>query len=340
MLALVLAEFGRMTVQELPDPEPGPGEVLIEVAFTGICGSDIHGFTGANGRRVPGQVMGHETSGHVAAVGTGVDPDLVGASVTVNPVVVPASDALAWRGREQQHPGKYVIGVAADVVAAFAQRMVVPARNVVRLPAGLTLAGGALVEPLAVATHAVGRVGPVTGPVLVAGGGPIGQSVVAALKQAGVVDVLVSEPSAVRRTLVERLGAVALDPSVGPVLEQVRAQVGGRAVAALDAVGTSASVAACLTATEPGATICLIGMGAPTLELPAFEVSTQERVLTGSFAYSSVDFDLAVARLAATPQFAEAMVSRTVAFDAAPEAFAALAAGDGTPGKVLVELAG
>ena len=338
MKGLVLAEFGRMTIADLPDPTPGPGEVLVEVACTGICGTDVHGFTGANGRRVPGMVMGHETSGRVLALGAGVTGPAEGAAVTVNPVVVPAADAAVWRGREQQHPGKYVIGVKPDVVAAFAQLLVVPARNIVPLPDGMPLQHGALVEPLAVATHAVGRLGVVSGPVLVTGGGPIGQSVTVALRQAGVQRVLVSEPTASRRELLSVLGATAIDPAQGPVPEQVFALVGEPATAALDAVGSSGTVADCLAATALGATVCLVGMAGPRLELAAFDITAAERCLVGSFAYSSLDFARAVERLAGTRDFGDALISRTVPLAQAPEAFTALAAGDGTAGKVLVAL--
>jgi threonine dehydrogenase-like Zn-dependent dehydrogenase len=94
MRALVLEDFHTMTVQERADPVAGPGDVLIEVLVTGICGSDLHGYTGQNGRRVPGQIMGHETVGRVAAVGPGVHDVEVGVLVTVNPVVVPEEDAV------------------------------------------------------------------------------------------------------------------------------------------------------------------------------------------------------------------------------------------------------
>ena len=339
MKALVLVEFGRLEVRDLPDAQPGPGEVVVEIACTGICGSDIHGFTGANGRRVPGMVMGHETSGRVLALGEGVAGPAVGTPVTVNPVVVPTEDAAAWRGREQQHPGKWIIGVRPDVVAAFGQQVVVPARNLVALPDGMPLAHGALVEPLAVATHAVGRLHPGPGAVLVTGGGPIGQSVVVALQQAGVGTILVSEPTAARRDVLATLGAIPLDPNSGPLRDQVIAAIGEPASAAVDAVGATSSLADCLTATLPGATVCLVGMASPRLELSAFDISTAERTLMGSFTYSSTDFAQALAGLAAAPAAADALISRTVPLADAPATFTALAKGDGTPGKVLVDLA-
>lgn len=338
MKALVLVEFGRLEVQDLPDAQPGPGEVVVEIAYTGICGSDIHGFTGANGRRVPGMVMGHETSGRILALGEGVDAPPVGTPVTFNPVVLPDVDAAAWRGREQKHPGKWIIGVRPDVVAAFGQQVVVPVRNLVVLPDGMALAHGALVEPVAVATHAVGRLNPDGGVVLVTGGGPIGQSVVVALQQAGVGTVLVSEPTAARRDVIAQLGAIPLDPEAGPLRDQVVAAIGEPASGAIDAVGATGSLADCLTATVPGATVCLVGMATPRLELSAFDISTAERTLVGSFTYSSDDFAQALASIAAAPAAAAALITRTVPLAEAPATFTALAAGDGTPGKVLVAL--
>src|SRR3954471_12508770 len=127
MRALMLAEFGRMEVVERPDPSPGPGEALLAIVATGICGSDLHGFTGANGRRVPGQIMGHESVGRVAALGSGVDGITVGEPVTFNPVIIPDEDVRTYAGREQHSPNKYVIGVQHDVVASFAEMITVPA---------------------------------------------------------------------------------------------------------------------------------------------------------------------------------------------------------------------
>jgi threonine dehydrogenase-like Zn-dependent dehydrogenase len=230
MRALVLAEFGRMVVEERPDPTAAPGEVLIRIVATGICGSDIHGFTGANGRRVPGQVMGHESVGRVAALGQGVDGLEIDSPVTFNPVVIPDVDVERYAGCEQRCPNKYVIGVKQDVVSSFAEYVAVPARNVVALREDMPIEHGALIEPLAVAVHAVRRVAAGRGrSALVVGGGPIGQSVVLALAMEGVEDVVVSEVEPARRALAERLGARTVDPAAGPVPQQVERLLEGRA---------------------------------------------------------------------------------------------------------------
>ena len=341
MKALVLRDFGQMVVDELPDPTAGPGEVLVAVVATGICGSDLHGYTGENGRRVPGQVMGHESVGRVAALGPGTEDTglAVGDVVTFNPVVVPESAVEEYAGREQMCPDKYVIGVAPQVVASFAQLLAVPRRNVVALPADMPIEHGALVEPLAVAVHAVRRAGVQPGQaVFVAGAGPIGQSVVLALLMAGVERIAVSDVAAGRRALVEQLGARSLDPAAGPTPDQVRAALDGPADVSIDAVGIDRTVQDCLLSTRLGGSVCLVGMGAPQLSLDAYRISVDEHTLVGSFTYSSVDFADAAAWVGGAASQAAALISRSVPLAQGPDAFAALARHDGTPGKVLVRL--
>jgi threonine dehydrogenase-like Zn-dependent dehydrogenase len=341
MKALVLREFGQMVVDELPDPAPGPGEVLVSVVATGICGSDLHGYTGENGRRVPGQVMGHESVGTVAAFGPGTEGAglTIGDTVTFNPVVLPESALQEYAGREQMCPDKYVIGVAQHVVSSFAQRLAVPLRNVVALPAEMPVEYGALVEPLAVAVHAVRRAGVRPGQaVFVAGAGPIGQSVVLALLMAGVERILVSDVDAGRRALVQQLGARPLDPAAGPAPDQVRAAFDGPADVSIDAVGIEPTLQDCLLATRIGGVVCLVGMGAPRLSLDAYRISVDEHSLVGSFTYSSTDFADAAAWVGTAPPQAAALISRSVPLADGPAAFAALAQHDGTPGKVLVRL--
>lgn len=341
MKALVLRQFGQMVVDELPDPTPGSGEVLVSVVATGICGSDLHGYTGENGRRVPGQVMGHESVGTVAALGAGTEGSglAIGDTVTFNPVVLPESALEEYAGREQMCPDKYVIGVAQHVVSSFAQLLAVPLRNVVALPAEMPVEYGALVEPLAVAVHAVRRAG--VGPgqaVFVAGAGPIGQSIALALLMAGVERILVSDVDAGRRALVQSLGARSLDPAAGPAPDQVRAAFDGPADVSIDAVGIDRTLQDCLLATRLGGVICLVGMGAPRLSLDAYRISVDEHSLVGSFTYSSIDFADAAAWVGTAPPQAAALISRSVPLAEGPAAFAALAQHDGTPGKVLVRL--
>lgn len=341
MRALVLEDFHRMAVEVRPDPIPGPGEVLLEMVATGICGSDLHGYTGENGRRVPGQVMGHESAGRIVALGDGVTRDdlVIGSPATFNPVIVPESEVSEYIGREQHAPGKRVVGVASDIVSSFAQLVAVPARNVVPLPTDMPIENGALVEPFAVAIHAIRRLGlRADDRLVVAGGGPIGQSTVLAAIAAGVTQIVVSEPDTARRELVASLGAIVVDPSNGPLADQVHAVWGRPADAGADAVGITQTLGEVLSATRLGASVVLVGMGAPRLDLDAYAVSTQERTVIGSFTYSAPDFRDAADWIGAHPELAGRLISRQVPLDEAAHAFADLAAHDGTPGKVIVRL--
>ncbi|MFE6965299.1 zinc-binding dehydrogenase [Agromyces sp. NPDC057679] len=338
MRALVLHDIGELRVEDRPAPAPGEGEVLIRIVATGICGSDVHGYTGENGRRFPGQIMGHESVGRIAELGRGTESFglAVGRPVTFNPVVVPVEDAATYAGREQHNPRKYVIGVAPEHDASFAEYVIVPARNVVALDDAMPIEYGALIEPIAVALHAVRRVrSDGDRRALVVGGGPIGQSVVLALKLEGIEQVYVSEVDPARRALCERLGAAVVDPTAESVTDRVMAD-GGLVDVALDAVGITPTLTDALNATAFGGRVCLVGMGSPEIGFPAFRVSTEERSIIGSFTYAAQDFVDAAAYVARGDAEIGELISREVTPEEADAAFAALAEGDGTPGKVLV----
>ncbi|WP_341953614.1 alcohol dehydrogenase catalytic domain-containing protein [Salinibacterium sp. TMP30] len=339
MLVLALEAYGKMVVQERPDPVAGDGEVLISTIATGICGSDIHGLTGETGRRVPGQVMGHETVGRVSAMGpsTGAAGFSVGDLVTFNPVV-PCGRCDASRSGEWQHcEDRVLIGVDSTTVAAFAQYVVVPESNVVSISETMPETYGALIEPLAVAFHAVRRVVVhKDDKILVVGGGPIGQSVILAARRSGASGIIVSEIDPDRRELCEQIGAVAIDPGQEDVQAAVRRQFGSLADVSIDAVGIGKTLADAIEATKLGGRICLVGMGAPVISLDAYQVSTADKSIVGSFTYSDGDFRDAAKWVSSGPSELARLISLEVPLEEAPSLFTRLAAHDGTPGKVLV----
>ena len=341
MRALELKDFGKLEVVDRQQPTAGPNEVLINIVATGICGSDIHGYTGENGRRHPGQVMGHESVGRIAALGPGTEDAglTVNQPVTFNPLISCNSCEACLAGQQQHCPDRTVIGVNPALVSAFAEQLAVPVANVVPLSPETPIVYGALIEPLAVAFHAVRRARISAGQkVLVIGGGPIGQSVILAAIQEGAAQVLVSEMDPERRALCERLGATSIDPVSAPVDEQVRAAFGSLADTTVDAVGIKPTIATALTSTKFGGVVSLVGMGSPELVFDAYRVSTEEREIVGSFCYSNQDFRDAAAWVdQGSPVLAE-LISREVPLEDADAAFAGLAAADGTAGKVLVRL--
>lgn len=348
MKALVMTGPWALEVQEIADPTPGPDEVVVRIAATGICGSDFHGFTGDTGRRHAGQVMGHETVGYVEALGAGVaDPALApGALVTINPVLSCDACEVCASGNEQSCPNRKVIGVAPELVSAFADKIVVRASNVVPLAPGLDPELGALVEPLAVGYHAAVRGGCGAGDrVLVIGGGPIGQACFLAAQRLGASAVAVSDVNPLRRDLCASLGATVLDPTGdgpggGGLGERVAEALGGKATLVIDAVGLTPTLRDAIAASTFGARIVLVGMGAPTVELPAYGISTEERTLVGSFCYSRDHFAATAAWVGSTDVPLARLIDGRVGYAGAAGAFTDLAKGATDASKILVFPAG
>lgn len=325
MRALVFHGPWDIRVEERPDPTPGPDDALIEIVATGICGSDIHGFTGENGRRHPGQVMGHETVGRIRS-GAGLS---AGTLVTVNPILRCGQCAGCTSEPAGRCTNSRVIGVAPDVSSAFADLMVAPVRNVVALPASLPDEYGALIEPLSVGFHAMRR-GLCTSSdsVLVIGGGPIGQAAALAARRLGAAAITVSEPDARRRALLERLGIAAIEPGD---LSSVSAPT-----LVVDAVGSGGSVADALSVSAPGARVVLVGMQRPTVEIAAYAVSVDERTIIGSYSYSDQEFVETAKWVGTAPAELAELIEGRVGWTDAPATFTGLAKGENPASKVLV----
>ena len=341
MRALVLEDWYKLTVVDWPDPVAAPGDVVLEINATGICGSDVHGFTGETGRRQRGQIMGHETVGRIVALGAEIDPSLgleLGGIATVNPVLNCGCCERCVSGAEQACSARRVLGVEPSVPAAFAEQMVVPARNVVALPSSMPIEFGALVEPLAVGYHAVrrSRMAPVDR-VLVLGGGPIGQACALAVQREGVGALVVSEPRIERRRLIDSLGIAAFE-AVGDsdFAESIAEILGGPPTVVIDAVGSGPTLDAAFSAAPPGATLVLVGMGAAQIPLQAYEVSTKERSIVGSFCYTREEFAATAAWVGTAPANLARLIDGHVGLDGADAAFAELARGENPASKVLV----
>lgn len=339
MRALVYHGPWQIAVEEVDDPEPGPGEALLEVRAAGICGSDLHGFTGHTGRRSPGQIMGHEVVGRIRGLGpaigeTELRPGLLAA---VNPVIGCGRCASCNAGTPQQCPDRRVIGVTPDLRSAFAELMVAPASNVIVLGDDTPEEHGALVEPLAVGYHAARRGGCTCADrVLIVGGGPIGQACLLAARRCGARSIVVSEPNAARRELLQRLGATVIDPSADGIVERSRALLEGPATLVLDAVGSSSTLADALRASGLGGRVVLVGMNEPSVTLAAFAVSTEERTVIGSFCYSPTDFADTAAWVSTNPPELAELIEGRVDMYGAVSMFTELAAGRACESKVLL----
>lgn len=173
MKALVFQKPYRLTWEERPEPMAGPGEAVVETRAVGICGSDLHGYTGESTRRTPGNPMGHEAAGQVVALGPDVPAGWLGRRVALFPLLACGQCDQCLAGRIQRCRKRRFLG--NNVVGAMAERLALPLENLHPLPGTMSWIQGALTEPLAVAIHAVRLAGDLAGrTVLIAGGGPIG----------------------------------------------------------------------------------------------------------------------------------------------------------------------
>ena len=233
MKALLLSAYNELTVEELPKPTVGPDELLIEVAACGICGSDVHGYDGSTGRRIPPIVMGHEAAGIVAAVGAGVTSFEVGDRVTFDSTVYCGECAYCRRGEVNLCDQRQVIGVSCGEyrrAGAFAEFLTVPARIAYRLPESFRLRRRRCWRRWRWRCMAV-AVSEMQGgeTVLVIGAGMIGLLLVQAARAAGCARVFVSDVDATRLELAEQMGADrTLEASGTALIEEILRLTGGR----------------------------------------------------------------------------------------------------------------
>jgi L-iditol 2-dehydrogenase len=303
MKALVLEAYKKLVYQDVPDPEPAPDEVLVQVQACGICGSDVHGWDGSTRRRIPPLIMGHEASGVIAALGEKVQSWRIGDRVTFDSTIYKLDDWYTRRGQYNLSEGRTVLGVSPVDYrrhGAFAEYVTVPQHILYKLPEGVTFNQAAMVEPVAVAFHAV-ELTPLSlnDSVVVVGTGMIGLCIIQALRLRGcriwAVDIDQS-----RLRLAKTFGAdrcfAADDPAIAATIKQQTNRRG--ADAAFEAVGISDSIKTAISCVRRGATVTLVGNLSPLIELPLQAVVTQQLRLQGSCAIAG-EYPAVLAMMAA-----------------------------------------
>lgn len=292
MKALLLSAPHTLAVADVDTPTPAAGEVLVRVAACGICGSDVHGFTGSTGRRIPPLVMGHEAAGTVAAVGAEVADLPPGTRVALDSTVFCGGCESCRSGRENLCTDRQVLGVSCGTYrrhGCFAEYVCVPRRILHPIPAAVDFVAAALLEPLTIALHAVNlaAAGSATRSAVVVGAGTIGLAVVAALKARGVPRIAAIDLDATRLEHARRLGATevfAAGDAAGPAAARWgrgSADADGADIA-IEAVGSTAAVRTAIESVTRGGTVVLVGNVAPQIELPLQQVVTRQIRLQGS----------------------------------------------------------
>jgi L-iditol 2-dehydrogenase len=336
MKAMVFVGPGEMTVMDRPDRPPGPDEVVVAVHASGICGSDVHGYLGLTGRRQPGMVMGHEAAGDVIELGPDVAGLAKGTRVALRSILGCGRCDLCQRGQPNVCEQRQGLGMQFD--GAYAERMVVPAELAVPIPDALTYEHAALVEPFAVALHAV-AITPLepTDDVVIVGAGPIGLLTLLAVHLRGARSVAITDRSPHRLAMARSLGAdLAIDVRATDPVDAIRSATAGRgADVVFEAVGVTATVVQSLAAVRTAGHVTWIGNSAPIVELPMQDLVTRELTLRGSYTFSS-EFEEAIDLLATSQVDISPLIELTAPLEDGPGLFRRL--GDGTLEAVKVVL--
>ncbi len=348
MRAAVFHGKEDVRVEQVDEPAPGRGQVKLRNSHSGICGSDLHIYYSPEAAGIdftephpvtgslPPQVLGHEFSGTVVELGEGVSNVAVGDRVAVWPVYYCGQCAACRRGRFNacRHIGFHGISSHGGGMAEFTT---VAADKLHPLPENVDLRMGALVEPMAVAWHAVSQSKVEPGQsALVAGAGPIGIGTWFALRARGVDRVLVSEPSAERRDVLARLGADVADPGAGGLGAAVADFTDGDGVdVAFDAAGVGPAVSSALTALTPGGRLVIVAIHERGFEFNPTALVMGETEVVGALAYLPQDFDEVIAAMAQGEYATEGWVEE-IDVDQVVDAFGRLRQGLGM--KVLVSV--
>ena len=290
MKALVLKEYKQFAYENVPTPAVGPEEVLIAVKACGICGSDVHGMDGSTGRRRPPIIMGHEAAGVIAEIGSAVKDWAPGDRVTLDSTIYCGRCEFCRRGEINLCNNRRVLGVSCEEYrqhGAFAEFVAAPPHILYRLPHAVTFEQAALVEPFAIALHAIRRaLVTLNDTVVVIGAGMIGLALLQALKRTGCGRLISVDIAADRLTLASKCGATnVINSATENAAEAILTLTDGRgADLAFEAVGVTATVDLALRCVRKGGAVTLVGNVAPKIEFPLQIAVTRELTIYGSCA--------------------------------------------------------
>jgi len=314
---------------------PGPGEVRLNVAYVGICGTDVHIYHGAMDHRVKlPQIIGHEMSGTVAEIGSGVSGLAIGDPVVVRPL---DNRAETPADRGYSHICRNLKFIGIDSPGAFQNSWTVPAFTVHKTPVGVDLKLAALAEPLAVACHDVRLSEAKPGELaVVIGGGPIGILVALVARAAGAT-VILSEVNAYRLKFARSLGLEAVHPGENDLAALCRERTGGSgADLVFEVSGASAAVATMTDLLAIRGRIVVVAIHPNPIEINLFQFFWKELQMRGARVYEPEDYEKALSLMAAGTLLLEKMITRVEPLENLPEAFRQL---DESPDamKVLIQ---
>ncbi len=341
MKALVHTTPLQFEYRDVPEPQFSDDEVLVRVKAVAICGSDVHGYTGSTGRRIPPIIMGHEASGIVKVFGRNVRNLAVGDRITFDSTVYCNQCPSCRQGRVNLCANREVLGVSTAAFhrdGAMAEYVVVPWWIAYRLPDTVSFEEAALIEPASVGLHAA-RITPidVNDIVAIVGAGQIGLFAMQGVHVKGAGKIAVLDVKEERLAHARRLGAdVTINPSGADVTAEMRRTVGrAEADAVLEAVGTETTVTLALSLTKLGGHTTLVGNITPRIQVSLQDIVLRELTIRGSCAVAG-EYQAALDLMAAGRIQAKPLISRIMPLAEGQQAFDALRRGE--PGLVKIVL--
>lgn len=295
MLQQVMTAPGKIEFREVPVPEPGDGQVLVKIMEIGVCGSDIHVYRGEHPFTSYPVTQGHEVSGIIEKLGAGVEGLKVGQKVTIQPQVVCGECWPCRNGRYNLCESLKVMGFQTTGVAS--EYFAVDAEKVTPLPEEMSLEEGAMIEPLAVAVHAVRRAGDVAGKdICVLGAGPIGILVAQAAKGLGAGRVMVTDVSGLRLEKAKECGADAVVNTKEQDFGTAFVEFFGpdKADVIYDCAGNDITMGQAVRYARKGSTIILVAVFAKMANIDLAVLNDHELDLNTSMMYRSEDYEKAI----------------------------------------------
>ena len=340
MKALVYYGSRDMRLLELENPVSSDDEVLLRVKACGICGSDVHGYMGITGRRIPPMIMGHEFTGIAQVTGKKTFRVKPGDRVVVQPVIFCGQCRFCAEGLTNMCTNKRFLGVM-DTDGAMREYLCVPEKLVYILPDSLSFIQGAMVEPLAVALRAVKKLPPLSGRnLLIIGAGTRGLLVLQLARLQDPDKIIVSDLSSFRLAIAKTLGAdVVINPSCDCIESIIMRETQGKgADAAIEAVGVSATVQQAMSCLTNGGTCVWIGNSAKIIQLDMQEAVTRELNVKGTYIYTAGEFKDAMDILSSGLVSTEPVITEITSIEEGVETFLKLSEGAEEMIKVVMTI--
>ena len=330
MKALVYNGPFDMTIEEIERPEPKENEVQIKVRAVGLCGSDIHGFSGKTGRRYPGMVMGHEISGEIWETGSNANKFKKGQKVVVQPIISCKTCLLCREGKNSICLNKKMVGVNMDKNGGFSEFIIVPEENVFPIPEDLPFSLGALVEPFAVAASAVRHAElKKESTLLITGAGVIGISILLLSREKGLKKIFVTDRIPNKLEAVKTFGGIPLNFTEVDPIAVIKKETSDLGVdCSIEAVGLSASVQTAQLSVRPGGRIVWVGNSQKIIELDMQDIVVFAKSIQGVYCYSDEDFNTAIDFIDNNREIVSGLVEKEVTFEETTELFTKLARGE------------